>query len=137
MVEQSARVHRTTSGVHPPEPPAARWNPGVRYRRSLLTRTTASIVPAPGAATPSTDAAAPLAPGERAASWALPGRLFRGPAARKAVFDRPVWAPYPGGSQAPPPQGHSAELADAVARYRRGALSTTGLVRAVGHALAA
>lgn len=122
MVEQSAGVARATSGVRPPAPPAARWDPGARYRRSLL---------APAGGPEAADA-----PGELAPRWALPGRLFRGPAPRKAVFDRPVWTPGVG-RPAALKERSAAELAAAVERYRRGALSTTGLVRAVGHALAA
>lgn len=120
MAGDSAGVPRTTSGVRPPEPPSARWDPGARYRPSLLSETPVDD-----------DVAAPAA----YESWALPGRLFRGPAQRKAVFDRPVWSPRPGRARGPRERS-AAELADAVERYRRGGLSTTGLVRAVGRALA-
>ncbi|QAY71031.1 hypothetical protein [Xylanimonas protaetiae] len=115
-------VPRATSGVRASEPPAGRWDPGARYRPSLLARI-------PGAP-PHGD---PLEAGPQRAS--LPGRLFRGPAVREAVFDRPVWTGH--GRPASLRARNAAELSDAVERYRRGALSTTGLVRAVGHALAA
>jgi hypothetical protein len=76
--------------------------------------------------------------GVRQRPWALPGRLFRGPATRRPVFERPVWTPASSYRRAPDLTARSAaELVDAVERYRRGALDTTGLVRAVGHALAA
>lgn len=62
----------------------------------------------------------------------LAGRLRRGPARRTAVFDRDVWRPETAGVRP-----HVAEaLTVAAERYRRGAVSTSGLVRAVGHALA-
>ncbi|WP_425953643.1 hypothetical protein [Xylanimonas sp. McL0601] len=116
--DTSAGVHRATSGVRPPEASAPRWDPGARYRPSLLARTAA-------------DAAAPGA--EAGPARFLPGRLFRGPARRTAVLDRDVWAAEPRRPRA----RSAADLADAVERYRRGALDTAGLVRAVGHALAA
>jgi hypothetical protein len=91
--------------------PAPRWNPGARYRPSVL----AALPPEPVAA-----------PGEP-----LPGRLFRGPARRTAIFDRDLWQPGRAG------HAHVADaLAVAAERYRNGGLDTSGLVRAVGHALA-
>ncbi len=61
------------------------------------------------------------------------GRLVRGPARRTAVFDRSVWQ-NPGGQ---PHRRRAGEaLASALECYRTGALDTSGLVRAVGRALA-
>jgi len=87
-----------------------RWDPGARYRASLL---------------------APAA--RRGADEAIParatGRLHRGPARRTAVFDRDVWRADLGDG------GPVVALGAAVAAYRRGAVGTSGLLRAVGRAL--
>jgi hypothetical protein len=91
--------------------PDQRWDPGARYR-------------APMSARPRATATATVQP--------LAGRLRRGPARRTAVFDRDVWRPATAGVR---PQVAEA-LSLAADRYRRGAVSTSGLVRAVGHALA-
>ncbi|WP_277210323.1 hypothetical protein [Isoptericola croceus] len=91
--------------------PDQRWNPGARYRGPMPARQKAT-------------ATATVPP--------VSGRLRRGPARRTAVFDRDVWRPELAGVR---PQVAEA-LAAAADRYRRGAVSTTGLVRAVGHALA-
>ncbi|PRZ04488.1 hypothetical protein BCE75_11031 [Isoptericola sp. CG 20/1183] len=91
--------------------PDQRWNPGARYRGPMPARRP-------------TSAAADVQP--------LVGRLRRGPARRTAVFDRDVWRPATAGVR---PQVAEA-LSAAAERYRRGAVSTSGLVRAVGHALA-
>ncbi|MCL1870501.1 MAG: hypothetical protein FWF90_08855 [Promicromonosporaceae bacterium] len=101
-------VQRARSGVRK-EVPTMRWDPGARYRPSLLA----------GRRTPPEPAR-------------LRGRLFRGPARRAAVFDRAVWDPR---EPLLSPRA-AAQVADAVERYRRGDLRTTGLGRAVGHALA-
>lgn len=58
--------------------PHQRWDPGARYRPSVLAGLP-SLRPAP---------AAPA----RATSL-LAGRLRRGPATRTAVFDRDLWRP--------------------------------------------
>ncbi|PZR52806.1 hypothetical protein DNL40_10625 [Xylanimonas oleitrophica] len=132
----TSAVERTPSGVRPPTPPAVRWDPGARYRPSRLTapahclETRAQTLPAgaaPGALSP-----AGAGQDARTAPAHLPGRLFRGPARRRAVFERDLWQPAPPRSLA-----RSAALAEAVDRYRLGVLDTTGLVRAVGHVLAA
>lgn len=92
-----------------PAHPAPRWNPGARYRPSAL----AGLPPLEVDVEP------------------LPGRLFRGPARRTAVFDRDLWQGNRAG------HGHVADaLAAAAQRYRTGGLDTSGLVRAVAHALA-
>jgi hypothetical protein len=143
MPDDAAAVPRTSTGVRPPAPPTLRWDPGARYRPSLLARS-----PRPAASEPAASEGA--RPGDARPAGAtpedatpedahrppavvpprphLPGRLFRGPARRTAVFDRQVWSPGP---------ARRAQLADAVERYRQGAIDTAGLVRAVGHALAA
>jgi hypothetical protein len=59
----------------------------------------------------------------------LAGRLVRGPAVRTAVFDRPVWRADLGHG------GVATAVGSIVAAYRRGAVDTSGLVRAVGRAL--
>lgn len=63
------------------------------------------------------------------------GRLRRGPARRTRVFDRDIWR----GSarSARDARDLTEALTEAVHRYRQGAIDTTGLVRAIGHALAA
>ena len=99
-----------------PAEPGPRWNPGARYRPSVLV---------------AEPRAAGAAPGDGPAGDHLPGRLFRGPARRTAVFDRDLWQHR----RAPHPQVADA-LAAAAERYRSGGLDTSGLVRAVGHALA-
>ncbi|WP_407317840.1 hypothetical protein UQW22_14715 [Isoptericola halotolerans] len=92
-----------------PTRPDQRWNPGARYRAAMPARRQATATTPP-----------------------LAGRLRRGPARRTAVFDRDVWRPETAGVR---PQVAEA-LSAAADRYRRGAVSTSGLVRAVGHALA-
>jgi hypothetical protein len=60
MLDDGSRVPvRVPSGVQPPPPPAPRWDPGARYRPSLLARTRG-----------------------------LPGRASRGPGVRTSVRDR-------------------------------------------------
>lgn len=98
--------------------PQRRWDPGVRYRPSVL------------AGLPKRDAAS-TAPDHLPDH--LPGRLFRGPARRTAVFDRSVWRTR---DASPARRGAGDALAGALERYRAGALDTSGLVRAVGRALA-
>ncbi len=66
---------------------------------------------------------------------ALAGRLFRGPARRTAVFEREIWYPVARSSRAP--RDVSEALVAAVERYRKGSISTSGLVRAIGRAHAA
>jgi hypothetical protein len=96
--------------------PQRRWDPGARYRPSVLAGVRQD---APAAAT-----AAPDRPR---------GRLVRGPARRTAVFDRSVWQVRGG----PAGRGRAGEaLASALECYRCGVLDTSGLVRAVGRALA-
>ncbi|GAA1735937.1 hypothetical protein GCM10009809_33900 [Isoptericola hypogeus] len=96
--------------------PDLRWDPGARYRPSVL----AARRPAPV----SSGASLPTPP-------RLAGRLRRGPVRRTAVFDREVWRVDVRGAR----PGLADALAASAARYRRGALDTTGLVRAVGRAL--
>ena len=57
--------------------PDQRWDPGARYRPSVLAGLP-SLKPAP---------AAPAPP------YRLAGRLRRGPVTRTAVFDRDLWRP--------------------------------------------
>ncbi len=104
--------------MHDDDRPQQRWNPGARYRPSVLA----------GLTKPDATAAATAPPPDH-----LPGRLFRGPAQRTAVFDRSVWRP-PVASSAR--RGAGDTLVCALEGYRAGALSTSGLVRAVGRALA-
>jgi hypothetical protein len=66
---------------------------------------------------------------------ALAGRLFRGPARRTAVFERDIWYPAARSSRVPRDVGEA--LVAAVERYRKGSISTSGLVRAIGKAHAA
>ncbi|SKC71149.1 hypothetical protein [Krasilnikoviella flava] len=64
------------------ERPDLRWDPGARYRPSVLAGLPSlkpALKPAP---------AAPVPQAHR-----LAGRLRRGPAARTAVFDRDLWRP--------------------------------------------
>jgi hypothetical protein len=96
--------------------PQQRWDPGARYRPSAL------------AGPPETSADAPVSQDEH-----LPGRLFRGPARRTAVFDRSVWRSR---SASPARRAAADALVSALECYRAGALDTSGLVRAVGRALA-
>lgn len=103
-----------------------RWDPGARYRASQLAGRPMPPVPPPPAPMSLTDD--PQA--------TLSGRLFRGPARRTAVFEREIWHPVPARS---PRTSHDIgeALLVAVERYRRGSISTTGLVRAIGRAHAA
>ncbi|MEL7974996.1 hypothetical protein AAG589_03970 [Isoptericola sp. F-RaC21] len=65
--------------------PHLRWDPGARYRPSVLAGLP-SLRPAPASPpTPSTLSTA--------APRRLAGRLRRGPATRTAVFDRDLWRP--------------------------------------------
>jgi hypothetical protein len=66
---------------------------------------------------------------------ALAGRLYRGPARRTGVFDREIWYPVARSSRVPHDVGEA--LVAAVERYRKGSISTSGLVRAIGRAHAA
>ena len=66
---------------------------------------------------------------------ALAGRLFRGPARRTAVFEREIWYPTAPSSRIPSDVGEA--LAAAVERYRKGSISTSGLVRAIASTHAA
>lgn len=116
---------RAPSGVQGPPPP--RWDPGARYRPSALAGRRDDAAPHGAAGRPAVPAVV-----RPAAHAPLPGRLYRGPARRTAVFDRDVWRALPD-----PPRPVAEALARAVERYRAGAIDTTGLVRAVGHALAA
>lgn len=118
MTFPSTGVVRATSGVRTVTEPEVRWDPGARYRASRLARS-----PRPETCAVVTRTPDPL-PG-----WTLKGRLFRGPARRTAVFERPVWQPHPHRS------GPATAISDAVARYRAGTLDTAGLAQAVGRAL--
>ncbi|MEU4364870.1 hypothetical protein [Promicromonospora sp. NPDC023987] len=66
---------------------------------------------------------------------ALAGRLYRGPARRTGVFEREIWYPVAQSSRVPRDVGEA--LIAAVERYRKGSISTSGLVRAIGRAHAA
>lgn len=141
---------RETSGVKPTKPavPTLRWNPGARYRASRLAdhpvaeAPQVAHVPAPPAAVPGPPAPVPAPPGPPAlpaagpvpAPPALAGRLFRGPARRTAVFEREIWYPV---TRSHVPRDVSEALVAAVERYRKGSISTSGLVRAIGRAHAA
>ncbi|HWV79730.1 MAG TPA: hypothetical protein VN027_20650 [Isoptericola sp.] len=57
--------------------PHQRWDPGARYRPSVLAGMP-SLKPAPSAPAP---------------PHRLAGRLHRGPVTRTAVFDRDLWRP--------------------------------------------
>ncbi|MEV0952653.1 hypothetical protein [Promicromonospora sp. NPDC050249] len=142
---------RETSGVKPTKPavPTLRWNPGARYRASRLAdhpvadAPQVAQVPAPPAPVPGPPAPVPAPPGPPAlpaagpvpAPPALAGRLFRGPARRTAVFEREIWYPVTRSSHVP--RDVSEALVAAVERYRKGSISTSGLVRAIGRAHAA
>jgi hypothetical protein len=149
---------RETTGVQPTKPavPTLRWNPGARYRASRLAdhpvadaRQVAQVpappapVPAPPAPVPAPPAPVPGPPAPPAlpaagpvpAPPALAGRLFRGPARRTAVFERDIWYPVTRSSHVP--RDVSEALVAAVERYRKGSISTSGLVRAIGRAHAA
>jgi hypothetical protein len=128
---------RETTGVRPTKPavPTLRWNPGARYRASRLADHTAAV-PAPPAPVPAPPGPPALpAAGPVPAPPALAGRLFRGPARRTAVFEREIW--YPVTRSAHVPRDVSEALVAAVERYRKGSISTSGLVRAIGRAHAA
>lgn len=144
---------RETSGVKPTKPavPTLRWNPGARYRASRLAdhpvaeAPQVAHVPAPPAAVPGPPAPVPAPPGPPAPPAlpaagpvppppALAGRLFRGPARRTAVFEREIWYPV---TRSHVPRDVSEALVAAVERYRKGSISTSGLVRAIGRAHAA
>lgn len=87
-----------------------RWDPGARYRPSVLAPTGHLA----GAGEPTVH---------------LAGRLRRGPAVRTAVFDRPVWRADVGHA------GLATALGAVVAAYRRGVVDTSGMTRAVGRVL--
>jgi hypothetical protein len=134
---------RETSGVRPTKPavPTLRWNPGARYRASRLADHPVADAPQ-GAPVPAPPAPVPAPPGPPAlpaagpvpAPPALAGRLFRGPARRTAVFEREIWYPV---NRSHVPRDVSEALVAAVERYRKGSISTSGLVRAIGRAHAA
>ncbi|MFD7025061.1 hypothetical protein [Promicromonospora sukumoe] len=149
---------RETSGVRAAEPttPTLRWNPGVRYRASQLANQQAAAAaaapgPVPAPPAPNQQAAVPPVPAPpvpmppvplppvpaplAGAPQPLAGRLFRGPARRTAVFEREIWYPATRSSRVPSDVGEA--LAAAVERYRKGSISTSGLVRAIGSAHAA
>ncbi|GAA2232154.1 hypothetical protein GCM10010413_33170 [Promicromonospora sukumoe] len=134
---------RETSGVRAAEPttPTLRWNPGVRYRASQLANQQAAAsaaVPGPVPLPPVPLPPVPLPPVPAPPAGApqpLAGRLFRGPARRTAVFEREIWYPATRSSRVPSDVGEA--LVAAVERYRKGSISTSGLVRAIGSAHAA
>ncbi|GAA4711178.1 hypothetical protein APR04_000850 [Promicromonospora umidemergens] len=145
---------RETSGVRPAKPPVPtlRWNPGSRYRASrLANRAALQAPPAPSAGPGPVHAPVPPAPpapptahgavvggavpGPVPAPPALAGRLYRGPARRTGVFEREIWYPVAQSSRVPREVGEA--LVAAVERYRKGSISTSGLVRAIGKAHAA
>jgi len=129
---------RETSGVRAPEPttPTLRWNPGVRYRASQLANQQAAVPPVPPPPVPVPPVPLPPVPAPPAgATQPLAGRLFRGPARRTAVFEREIWYPATRSSRVPSDVGEA--LVAAVERYRKGSISTSGLVRAIGSAHAA
>lgn len=135
---------RETTGVKPTKPavPTLRWNPGARYRASRLADHPVADAPqvaqvaAPQAPVPAPPGPPALpAAGPVPAPPALAGRLFRGPARRTAVFERDIW--YPVARSSHMPRDVSEALVAAVERYRKGSISTSGLVRAIGRAHAA
>jgi len=157
-------LRRETTGVRPPAPstPTLRWNPGARYRASRLANqpavhgppapsaSPAQASPVPGPPVPGPPVPGPPVPAPPAAARPVPappvpappvqppalaGRLFRGPARRTAVFEREIWYPVARSSRAP--RDVSEALVAAVERYRKGSISTSGLVRAIGRAHAA
>ena len=158
-VPEPLTPRRETSGVRSAEPtmPTLRWNPGVRYRASQLANQQAPAaayvpVPAPPAQqVPGEQAAMPPVPAPpvpmppvpappvpappAGAPQPLAGRLFRGPARRTAVFEREIWYPAARSSRVPSDVGEA--LVAAVERYRKGSISTSGLVRAIGSTHAA
>ncbi|MCF4120825.1 hypothetical protein L1785_07520 [Antribacter sp. KLBMP9083] len=118
---------------------ASRWNPGARYRSSRLAalRDAESVVAAAARAARAEGGPVHLGPAPAVGPTEprLAGRLYRGPARRTRVFDRDIWR-----ATARTPRSArdiSEVLAEVVTRYRQGAIDTTGLVRAIGHALAA
>lgn len=152
---------RETTGVRPatPDTPTLRWNPGARYRASQLANRPAQQAPHAAAdpapsipAAPSVPAPASDVPPPRTAAHnpvpappvptppvpappRLAGRLYRGPARRTGVFEREIWYPVTRSSRVP--RDVSEALVAAVERYRKGSISTSGLVRAIGRAHAA
>ncbi|WP_125775934.1 hypothetical protein [Antribacter gilvus] len=146
--EQSRTPRREPVGVlrqvdlAPPDP-AHRWNPGARYRASRLAalRAAEEAVVAARRSQAEANFTGPVivvGPGgapQTGAQPALAGRLYRGPARRVHVFDREIWSAAARSNRTP--RDISEALTAAVERYRKGAINTTGLVRAIGHALAA
>lgn len=148
-------VRRASTGVRrvAQVPPALRWDPGARYRASLLAgrpltasgadvgQVRAPEVPAgPGGVPPVPLPPVPPPPVPAPPLPPVPppplaGRLFRGPARRTAVFDREIWRPEPRSSRVPRDVGDA--LLRAVERYRTGSISTSGLVRAIAETHAA
>lgn len=129
---------RATSGVRStaPRTPTLRWNPGARYRASQLANQPVPVPPAPLPSAPLPPVPPPPGPVPPVPPPpALAGRLFRGPARRTAVFEREIWYPSARSSRVPSDVGEA--LAAAVERYRKGSISTSGLVRAIGSAHAA
>lgn len=128
---------RAPTGVQPVKPPVPtlRWDPGSRYRASLLANVPAPPPPAHAPVPAPPDAAPVPPPGPVPGPPPLAGRLFRGPARRTAVFEREIWHPSARSSRVPRDVGEA--LVAAVERYRKGSLSTSGLVRAIGRAHAA
>lgn len=135
---------RASSGVRhaPPAMPTLRWNPGARYRASQLANQAVrpepnvALPPVPPPPVPPPPAPLPPVPAPPAgAPPALAGRLFRGPARRTAVFEREIWYPTAPSSRIPSDVGEA--LAAAVERYRKGSISTSGLVRAIASTHAA
>ncbi|MGW2091217.1 hypothetical protein [Promicromonospora sukumoe] len=160
-VPEPLTPRRETSGVRPAAPakPTLRWNPGVRYRASQLANQQAAAAayapvptpPVPAQQVPGPQAGMPPVPmppvplppvplppvpaPPAGAPQPLAGRLFRGPARRTAVFEREIWYPAARSSRVPSDVGEA--LVAAVERYRKGSISTSGLVRAIGSAHAA
>lgn len=134
---------REPAGVRRSEEPdlASRWNPGARYRSSRLAalRDAESAVVAARAARAARPESGAIylgpAPAVGPTQPRLAGRLYRGPARRTRVFDRDIWRATARSSRSA--RDISEVLAEVVTRYRQGAINTTGLVRAIGHALAA
>lgn len=160
-VPEPLTPRRETSGVRAAAParPTLRWNPGVRYRASQLANQQAAaaayaqvpVPPVPAQQVPGPQGAMPPVPmppvplppvplppvpaPPAGAPQPLAGRLFRGPARRTAVFEREIWYPATRSSRVPSDVGEA--LVAAVERYRKGSISTSGLVRAIGSAHAA
>lgn len=129
------------AGGHAPVPPAP--SPGVTAQAPPAP-SAPPVAPPPPPPPPPVPQAPPAGHGAAAGATvhapipappALAGRLYRGPARRTGVFEREIWYPVAQSSRVPRDVGEA--LIAAVERYRKGSISTSGLVRAIGRAHAA